>query len=118
MAATTQTDTESQVRLWIRKNKKENSRLEFKLRVDVTTAATKAEFIRDVLSLANSEGEHPRVEGYLVIGFKNGRHVDVRNEHYGVLIIKPQAARNINRWIKCCFCRCSFLSQDTVYWVA
>jgi hypothetical protein len=82
MAETTQTDTESQVRLWIKKNKKENSRIEFKLRVDVGTHATKAEFIRDVLSLANSEGEHPRTHGYLVIGFKNGRHRDVGDKHY------------------------------------
>lgn len=82
MAGITQTDTERQVRLWIKKNKKENSRLEFKLRVDVTTAATKAEFIRDVISLANSEGEDPRTEGYLVIGFKNGKHRDIRDEHH------------------------------------
>jgi len=72
MAAPTQTDIESQVRLWIKKNKKENSRLEFKLRIDLGTPGAKAEFIRDVIALANSEGEYPRNEGYLVVGAKNG----------------------------------------------
>lgn len=70
------------MRLWIKKNKKENARLEFKLRMEVGPPAAKAEFIKDVLSLANSEGECPRSEGHLVIGFKNGKHHDVREEHY------------------------------------
>ena len=82
MPARAQTDLESKVRLWIKKNMKENTRLEFKLRVEIGTPAAKAEFIKDVLSLANSEGEHPRTEGYLVIGFKSGKRHDVRDEHY------------------------------------
>ena len=50
--------------LWIKKNKKEDSRLEFKLRIDLGTPAAKAEFIRDVIALANSEGEYPRKAGH------------------------------------------------------
>jgi hypothetical protein len=73
MAEPTKTDLESQVRLWIKKKAKETSRLEFKLRVEITTPGGKAEFLRDVLALANSEGETPREDGYLVIGFKDGR---------------------------------------------
>jgi hypothetical protein len=76
------TDLETQVRLWIKKNKKENRRLEFKLKLDLSTAGAKAEFIRDVIALANSEGENPRDDGHLVIGFKDGGHHDIANEHY------------------------------------
>jgi hypothetical protein len=50
-------DLEERIRLWITKNVKENSRLEFKLRIDLTTPGAKAEFIKDVIALANSEGE-------------------------------------------------------------
>ena len=82
MAAPTQSDTESQVRLWIKKHKKENSRLEFKLKVDLSTSGAKAQFIRDVIALANSEGENPRSEAHLVIGFKNGKFHDIKNEHH------------------------------------
>lgn len=59
-----------------------NSRLEFKLRIDLGIPDLKAEFIRDVISLANSEGERPRSNGHLVIGFKNSRREDVRDRHY------------------------------------
>ncbi len=82
MPASVHTDLESQIWLWIKKNKKENSRLEFKLRVDLSTPGAKAEFIRDVIALANSEGECPRSEGHLIIGFRNGQRHDVKNEHY------------------------------------
>jgi len=82
MAQPVKTDLETQVRLWIKKNRKENSRLEFKLRVDLSTPGAKAEFIRDVIALANSEGDNPRDGGHLVIGFKNGKHRDVQPEHY------------------------------------
>jgi hypothetical protein len=82
MAAPSKTDLESHLWLWIKKNKKEDSRLEFKLRVDLSTPGAKAEFIRDVIALANSEGENPRAEGHLVIGFKNGKLRDVQAEHY------------------------------------
>jgi hypothetical protein len=47
-------------RRWIKQRKKEDQRLEFKKRIDLSTSATKAEFIRDVISLANSDGEYPR----------------------------------------------------------
>jgi hypothetical protein len=77
MPAPITTDLESQIRLWIKNNKKENSRLEFKLKVDLSTPGAKAEFIRDVIALANSEGEVPRDDGYLVIGFKDGRYHDI-----------------------------------------
>ena len=73
---------EAQVCLWMRDNKKENSRLEFKLLIDVTSVSTKAEFVRDVVSLANSEGEYPREDGLLVIGFRNGKYQDVAPSHY------------------------------------
>jgi hypothetical protein len=76
------TTIENKVRGWIRKNVKENSRLEFKLRIALDNAGAKAELIRDVISLANSEGEFPRTEGYLVLGFKDGRRHNVAVEHY------------------------------------
>lgn len=82
MPASTPTGLESKVRLWTRNNKKENSRLEFKLKVDLSTPGAKAEFIRDVIALANSEGEAPRTDAHLVIGFKDGRHHDIATEHY------------------------------------
>lgn len=50
----------------------ETRRVEFKLHVDLSTNDQKAEFIRDILSLANSEGESPRDPGLLIIGFKGG----------------------------------------------
>ena len=82
MAAPSKTDLESQLWLWIDKNKRENSRLEFKLRVDLSTPGSKAEFIRDVMALANSEGESPRANGHLVIGFRDGEHRDIQNDSY------------------------------------
>lgn len=82
MSTAAQNDLESMVWFWIDTNRKENSRLEFKLRVDLSTPGAKAEFIRDVIALANSEGESPRANGHLVIGFSEGRHRDVAAEHY------------------------------------
>lgn len=82
MAEPLKTDLESQVRLWIKKRTKENSRLEFKLKIDLGMPGAKAEFIRDVISLANSEGEHPRSPGHLVIGFREGERRDVAQDHY------------------------------------
>jgi hypothetical protein len=82
MAAPNLTELESQIRLWIKRNKKEDSRLEFKRRIDLSTADAKAEFIRDVIALANSEGEYPRKNGHLVVGVKDGRYHDIQNEHY------------------------------------
>jgi hypothetical protein len=81
MAELIKTDLESQVRLWIKKKPKESSRLEFKLKVEIGTPGGKAEFIRDVIALANSEGETPREDGHLVIGFKDARFHD-KDEHY------------------------------------
>src|ERR1051326_7402337 len=82
MAEPIKTELETRVRLWIKENKKENKRLEFKLKVDVSTPGAKAEFIRDVIALANSEGEDPREDGHLVIGFKDGRFHEKEKEHY------------------------------------
>jgi hypothetical protein len=82
MAVPRQTELENQIRLWIKQNKKENSRLEFKWQIDLGTPDDKAEFIRDVMALANSEGEYPRKEGYLVVGARNGKCHDIQNEHY------------------------------------
>lgn len=81
MAEPIKTDLESQVRLWIKRESKESPRLEFKLKLEIKTPGGKAEFIRDVIALANSEGEAPRDKGHLVIGFKEGRFHD-KNEHY------------------------------------
>jgi hypothetical protein len=66
MANPIKTDLERQVRLWIRKNAKESSRLEFKLKLYIGTPGAKAEFIRDVIALANSEGETPREDGHTI----------------------------------------------------
>ena len=82
MAARAKTDLEIQVRKWITQNPKENSRLEFKQRIDHSNPAVKAEFIRDVIALANSEGEFPRHDGYLVIGFRDGKCHDIGPEGY------------------------------------
>jgi hypothetical protein len=82
MAQPVKTDLEIRVRLWVKKNEKENSRLEFKLKIDLSTPGAKAEFIRDVIALANSEGENPREDGHLVIGFTEGQHHDITGEHY------------------------------------
>lgn len=53
-------------------NHAENARIEWKRQLVVSHLHQKAEFIRDVLSLANSEGEHPRTSGFLMIGAKDG----------------------------------------------
>jgi hypothetical protein len=82
MVERTKNDLASHVRSWIRLNPKENSRLEFKLRVDLSTPGARAEFIKDVIALANSEGEAPRIEAHLVIGFKKGECRDVTPENY------------------------------------
>lgn len=82
MNAPSKTDLESQIRHWIKTNKRESRRLEFKLKIDLSTPGAKAEFIRDVIALANSEGEDPPENGYLVIGFKDGRFYESKNEHY------------------------------------
>jgi len=82
MPAPVKSDLENKIRSWIKTSKKENRRLEFKLRIDLSTPGAKAEFIRDVISLANSEGENPRADGHLVIGFKDGRHRDITAEQY------------------------------------
>lgn len=82
MARPAKTALEIELRQWLRRNRKENSRLEFKLRLELGSAGAKAEFIRDVLSLANSEGEAPREDGHLVIGFKNGKLHDIRGDRY------------------------------------
>jgi hypothetical protein len=81
MAEPIKSDLVSQLRLWIKRNAKESSRLEFKLKLDNSNPGVKAEFIRDVIALANSEGETPREDGYLVVGFKDGRFHD-KNERY------------------------------------
>jgi hypothetical protein len=81
MAEPFKIDLERQLRLWIEKNEKESSRLEFKLKLEISNPGGKAEFIRDVIALANSEGEAPREEGHLVVGFSESRFHD-KNEHY------------------------------------
>jgi len=70
------------LRGWLAANQKEDARLEFKLRVELSTVGGKAEFIRDMLSLTNSDGEFNRGYGYLVIGFREGEYYDVRSQSY------------------------------------
>ena len=82
MAMSDQAGIADQVRGWMRVNKKESSRLEFKLLIDLTAHGSKAEFVRDIISLANSEGESPRANGLLVIGYRNGKYEDVAPFHY------------------------------------
>jgi hypothetical protein len=82
MASSDLTELESKVRRWIRKKPKETSRVEFKLMVPLRPVGAKAEFIRDVIALANSQGEFPREDAYLVIGFSEGKLRDVAPECY------------------------------------
>jgi len=82
MLTRNQNGLEGRVWRWTDKNTKESNRLEFKRRVDLSTPGAKAEFIRDVLALANSEGESPRADGHLVIGFHDGQRFDVAGEKY------------------------------------
>jgi hypothetical protein len=60
----------------------ENQRLEFKKRIELRTAAGKAEFIRDAIALANSANESPREPGYIVVGVKKGKVFDISSEQY------------------------------------
>jgi hypothetical protein len=73
---------EMTVRRWMKENKKEGPRLEFKQRIEVNVPGAKAEFIRDVLSLANSDGAYPREDAYLVLGYRDGVRYDIQHEHY------------------------------------
>lgn len=82
MAIAHNSKLEADIRRWIKKNKKEDKRLEFKQRVDLSAKGAKAEFIRDVIALANSDGECPREDGHLVLGFNNGKIFDTSGEHY------------------------------------
>lgn len=72
----------NRVRKWMSTNARESARLEFKLRVNLHSTGAKIEFVRDVIALANSLGEFPREPGYLIIGFRDGERVDVRDDHY------------------------------------
>jgi hypothetical protein len=60
--------TKNRILRAIAQKAKENGRLEFKERIELTSTSGKAEFVRDVLALANSEGEIPREIAHLVIG--------------------------------------------------
>jgi hypothetical protein len=82
MALPKPSEIEILLRGWLTSNQKEDARLEFKLCVVLSIVGAKAEFIRDVLSLANSEGESNRGCGYLVIGFRDGEYYDVRSQSY------------------------------------
>jgi hypothetical protein len=82
MALPKASEIETLLRGWLSAHQKEDSRLEFKLSIVLSTVGGKAEFIRDLISLANSEGECPRETGFLVIGFKKGRFHDIRGESY------------------------------------
>lgn len=64
------------VRLLLKPGKVEGPRLELKRELVMMPLARRAEFIRDVLSLANSEGEYPRERAYFVIGVKDGTLLD------------------------------------------
>src|SRR5215813_2620477 len=64
------------VRQLLKPGKVEGPRLELKRELVLMPAGRRAEFIRDVLSLANSEGEYPREKAYMVIGVKDGTLID------------------------------------------
>jgi hypothetical protein len=64
------------VRQLLKPGKVEGPRLELKRELVLTPVAKRAEFIRDLLSLANSEGEYPRENAYLVLGVKDGMLTD------------------------------------------
>lgn len=84
MAMRMKTGLEILVLQWIRENPQENRRLEFKQQIDLSNVALKAEFIRDVIALANSEGEFSRSDGHLVIGFRDGTCRDIsKDDHDG-----------------------------------
>ncbi len=72
---------EKRLRELIRKDTKETRRIEFKQRLVLDTPSAKAEFVRDVIALANSEGEVPRQPAWYVIGVKRGKVFDVSSGH-------------------------------------
>lgn len=82
MSTLSNSELETKVHQWMKTNRKENSRLEFKQRIEISTPDSKAEFIRDVIALANSEGENPRRNGHIVVGFRDGKHFDIAGEGY------------------------------------
>jgi hypothetical protein len=82
MARLQQTDLEKTIFDCLKRNSKETARLEYKREVDVSDRIRKAEFVRDVIALANSEGEIPRKPGHLVLGFLDGEFFDVRPKKY------------------------------------
>jgi hypothetical protein len=75
-------DDRSKILRAIEDKAKETRRLEFKRVINVSMPSSKAEFIRDVISLANSEGEIPRESGYLVIGVKDGHSYGISDTYY------------------------------------
>ncbi|MGC2476573.1 MAG: ATP-binding protein [Candidatus Sulfotelmatobacter sp.] len=85
----------SEILLAIREKAKEHRRLEFKQRVELNTPGGKAEFIRDVLALANSEGETPRDCGALVVGVKNGEIWDVAADNNDGATLRDIVRANI-----------------------
>jgi hypothetical protein len=58
--------------------KKETALLEFKAKLDVRTDSGKAEFIRDVLSLANSE-EQAANTSHMLIGIKGAKFFEIES---------------------------------------
>ena len=57
-------------------NQGENESVDFKLELHLDTAEQKAEFVKDIISLANSAGK----SGYLIIGVdKNSNHVGIHS---------------------------------------
>lgn len=82
MAQRQQSDLGETFLACLKRNAKETARLEYKREVDVSDRTRKAEFVRDVIALANSEGEIPRKPGHLVLGFLDGEFFDVRSKQY------------------------------------
>jgi len=64
---------EDLVRHCLSRNNAESARVECKRELLISKPAQKAEFIRDVISLSNSEGEWPRLPAHLIIGLKARR---------------------------------------------
>jgi hypothetical protein len=82
MALSQKNPLEKKILAYLRRNAKETARLEYKREVDLSDVDRRAELIRDVISLANSEGESPRSPGYLVLGFCEGEYFDVGPKKY------------------------------------
>jgi hypothetical protein len=107
MARRTRNDLRIKILDYIKNDAKETARLEYKREIDISDRDNKAEFIRDVIAIANSEGELPRETGYLVLGYWHGQLFDVSSKryeasHFGKVIdayVSPQLAYDYEEYL-------------------